>query len=48
MNDRNIILIVDGSYLAHKAFYATKEMGLKNSQGFPTGVIYTFLKTIKR
>jgi len=37
-------LVVDGNYIAYRAFYATRP--LTNSKGFPTAVIHGFLQFI--
>lgn len=46
MSDKETIVLVDGSSLAFRMFYALFSMGLRSSTGVPTGALYGFFNAI--
>lgn len=46
MAEKETIVLVDGSSLAFRMFYALFSMGLRSSTGIPTGALYGFFNSI--
>ncbi|MCC7530941.1 MAG: DNA polymerase I [Candidatus Melainabacteria bacterium] len=46
MAEKETIVLVDGSSLAFRMFYALFSMGLRSSTGIPTGALYGFFNAI--
>lgn len=48
MNELNKLLIIDGSFLLHRALHLSDVFELKNSKGFRTGGIFQFLRMLNK
>ncbi|PZM77856.1 MAG: DNA polymerase I [Candidatus Melainabacteria bacterium] len=46
MAEKETLVLVDGSSLAFRMFYALFSMGLRSSSGIPTGALYGFFSSI--